>query len=222
MTKKLTCLALALVMCMSMCVPALAASTEDLENTSFTPRLVMRETIGYEPTSVVTKWEGIRVGSVDGDNRDSSTPLTIDFVYGTSDSVTAQFGGSISGSYQKDMIIAKLTGTLEFNASISRSWTAQRSSGVSATVPARKWELIAGWIPLVSTSGSMKIKVYNDGYPNDYYYVYEPVSASSVPAQDHIHFVHKDFNAAYADLIKGSNDPVALLESMGLGDYAFS
>lgn len=219
MKKRLASLALALMMCLTLCVPAFAASTEDSGDASSAPRLVMRETIGYEPASVVTNWEGIRVGSVDGDNRGSSTPLTINFVYGTSSSVTAQFGGSISGSYQKEMIIAKLSGTLEFNASISRSWTAQRSSGVSATVPARKWEIIAGYIPLVSTSGSMKIKVYNDGSPSDYYYIYEPVSASSIPAQDHVHFVHKDFNAAYANLIKGSNDPAALLESMGLGNY---
>lgn len=204
--KKIISLLLVVVTVFALCVPALAAEAVQ------SPRLVMRETIGYEPTVKEVDWKAKRVGSVSGDNSASNTALEISFVYDTTDNVTAEFSATFTGEHEKDLVIDKLSASLAFDVSISRSWIKGRSSGATASIDPHKCQIIAAYIPYVSTAGSLKIKVYNDSTPNDYYYEYKSVSANKIPAKSHIHFVKTDVSSFDLQKIGNAEDPFAMLE----------
>lgn len=172
----------------------------------------MYETVGYDADARNVNMTGRRVGSVSGDNSASSTPLEIEFRYDTTDAISATLGGSFTTEAGADVFIADLSTSLSFDVSFSRSWTAGTSSGARASIDPHKCQLIAAYIPLVSTNGSMKIKVYNDSTPNDFYYIYEPISAANIPARSHIHFVKTDMSPSDFQLIKNSPDPFAAFE----------
>ena len=175
------------MLCSVLSISAFAVDTEQNEDVS--PRLVMRETIGYNPSSVTYNWTKTRVGSVSGDNRKGVTPLEVTFTYGTSGSVTASFASQVSGSVQQNVIIANVSASASFSVNKTRSWTAGKSYGVKATIPPGKAQIISGYIPWVVTSGSLVVKVYNDSTPNNYQIEHVPISSSSLPARDHVHFV---------------------------------
>lgn len=210
--KKITSLMLALVMSLVLCVPAFAAGTPE---SSVEPHLVMRETIGYSDKSHYVNYEGIRVGSVSGDNRLNSTPLQLDFHYETSGTTTGNFGGSVSAE-KKNFVINDLTGKLQFDVSISRSWTKGTIYSVQAIIAPGECQIVSGYIPIVSTSGSWLVKVYNDSAPNSYYIEEVPASASGIPAKDHIHYVVAPLKVSDYQLIKDSSDPAAMLEELGI------
>lgn len=56
-----------------------------------------------------------------------------------------------------------------------------------------KMQIVYAYVPLVSTSGSAKIKVYNDYSPDSKpVYIYEAAEAEMIPAEYHVHFVRED------------------------------
>lgn len=65
--KKIVSAVMALLMTIALFVPTYADVQPEMRSQS--PRLVMRETVGYEPSHITYKWEGTRVGAVSGDNR---------------------------------------------------------------------------------------------------------------------------------------------------------
>lgn len=152
-------------------------------------RLVMRETIGYNPSVITYNWTKTRVGSVSGDNRNGVAPLAITFTYSTSGSVSGSFASQVSGSVQQNAIIAGVSASASFSVNKTRSWTAGRAYDTKAVIPVGKAQIINGYVPWVVTSGSLIVKVYNDSTPNNYQIEYVPISSSSLPARDHVHFV---------------------------------
>lgn len=202
--KKFFSAIISMALLFALSVPAFAAEAS--------PRLVMRETIGYEADTKTVNWKAHRVGSVSGDNSQSSTPLEIEFRYDTTDSVEATIGGSFASEYQQELFLAQVSATLEFDVSLKRSWTVGTSSGAVAAIDPYKCQAIGAYIPDVSTAGSMKVKVYNDSTPNDYYYEYNPISALYLPARSHIHFVKVDMDPSEFQSVGNSADPLAMLE----------
>lgn len=207
--KKVCSVMLLLAVMFAISIPAFA-----VEDSSYpvSPCLVMRETVGYDADKKTVNWKAHRVGSVSGDNSKSSTPLEIEFKYDQTDTVEATIGGSFDTEYQQKLFLSEVSASLEFDVSLKRSWTAGRSSGAKAAIDPYKCQAIGGYVPDVSTSGSMKIKVYNDSTPNNFYYEYKPISASKLPARSHIHFVKVDMDPSEFQKVKSSADPLAMLE----------
>lgn len=69
------------------------------------PQLVMRETIGYDPTALSYNLTKTYVGSSSASNY-GTNPLALTFQYETSGTVTASFASGISGSVQQNFVIA--------------------------------------------------------------------------------------------------------------------
>lgn len=142
--------------------------TVNTENNNISPQGVyLRELVGYDSTTNSTNWTYKEVGSVSADNTGANSPIVIKFVYNTSGTITGTFGASITTKAQKDIIIAEISSEASVSVSASRSWTAGQGYEASITVPAGKKEIIIGYIPAVTSSGSLKYKVHMDGY-SDY------------------------------------------------------
>lgn len=77
--KKIVSAVMALLMTIALFVPTYADVQPEMRSQS--PRLVMRETVGYEPSHITYKWEGTRVGAVSGDNRVGNSPMQLNFTY---------------------------------------------------------------------------------------------------------------------------------------------
>lgn len=185
--KKIVSAVMALLMTIALFVPTYAGVQPEMRSQS--PRLVMRETVGYEPSHITYKWEGTRVGAVSGDNRVGSSPMEVKFVYQTTSTVTATFGTGVEWESQQNFILGTVSQKASFDVALSRSWSRGQVYGVMAAIDPGKMQMITGYIPWVNTDGSLKVKVYQDGYPNSYHYEYTPVSNCMLPAENHVHFV---------------------------------
>ena len=185
--KKIVSAVMALLMTIALFVPTYADVQPEMRSQS--PRLVMRETVGYEPSHITYKWEGTRVGAVSGDNRVGNSPMQLNFTYQTTSTVTATFGAEVEWESQQNYIIGAISQRASFDVTSSRSWVRGQSYGVVVAVDPGKRQMITGYIPWVNTDGSLTVKVYQDGYPNSYHYEYTPVSNCMLPAENHVHFV---------------------------------
>ena len=165
--KKIVSAVMALLMTIALFVPTYADVQPEMRSQS--PRLVMRETVGYEPSHITYKWEGTRVGAVSGDNRVRNSPMQLNFTYQTTSTVTATFGAEVEWESQQNYIIGAISQRASFDVTSSRSWVRGQSYGVVVAVDPGKRQMITGYIPWVNTDGSLKVKVYQDGYPNSCY-----------------------------------------------------
>lgn len=155
-----------------------------------TPRgAYIRTLVGYDSSYLTYQWEYKKVGTASGDNTSGSGPMTINFTYSSTGSISASYGSSTLLQYEKNLIIDKVSLAASFDVSNTRSWTAGRSYSGSLEIAPGKKQLITGYIPRISTRGSLKYKVYMDGYPNNYWYEYTSLSSTYLPAKDHVHFV---------------------------------
>ena len=140
---------------------------------------------------------GRHIGSVSGDNRSGSTPMVISFKYATTDSVTASFSSTLGGEVGVEAILSKVKTSLNFTVELERKWTKGMESGVSASIDPYSAQIISGYIPLVSTSGSYILRTYNDSTPNQTQIITVPVKGLNIPATDRIHFVKQNYNPTY-------------------------
>lgn len=209
---------LTLSMCCALSFSALALevpeSSDQATTEASTKRLVMREVVGYDSTQNTHNWTAKRVASVSGDNRSSGSPMTVTFQYIQSDSIAANFGASITGAVEKDFILAKVSAEASFDVSESRSWSSSYLYGVDKTVAPWSFQAITAYIPTVTTSGSLKIKVYNDSTPHQYRYEYKPVSNAKIPAKNHVHFKAENISARYIPLLESGVDINTVLDRM--------
>ena len=158
--KKIVSAVMALLMTIALFVPTYAGVQPEMRSQS--PRLVMRETVGYEPSHITYKWEGTRVGAVSGDNRVGSSPMEVKFVYQTTSTVTATFGTGVEWESQQNFILGTVSQKASFDVALSRSWSRGQVYGVMAAIDPGKMQMITGYIPWVNTDGSLKVKVYQD------------------------------------------------------------
>lgn len=184
--KKIFAMLLAVMIAMSTCV--LPSFADDAS-----PRLVMYETVEYVADHVYVDWEGIRIASASYDNRAYSTPATVELYVESNGSTTTELGAGFNGSYQFDFLKSELDVSLTFDVSYTRVWSRGTAISSTSTIDPHKFQVIHAYIPLVSVSGSIKYKVYNDYSPDTgYYYIYEPADADLIPAESHVHFVKED------------------------------
>ena len=145
--KKIVSAVMALLMTIALFVPTYADVQPEMRSQS--PRLVMRETVGYEPSHITYKWEGTRVGAVSGDNRVGNSPMQLNFTYQTTSTVTATFDAEVEWESQQNYIIGAISQRASFDVTSSRSWVRGQSYGVVVAVDPGKRQMITGYIPWV-------------------------------------------------------------------------
>jgi len=177
---------------------AVMATEKDVGNDAgIRPQLAMYEFIRYDHNAHSVNDAGRHIGSVSGDNRSGSTPMVISFKYATTDSVTASFSSTLGGEVGVEAILSKVKTSLNFTVELERKWTKGMESGVSASIDPYSAQIISGYIPLVSTSGSYILRTYNDSTPNQTQIITVPVKGLNIPATDRIHFVKQNYNPTY-------------------------
>lgn len=164
-----------------------------LDNNTINPRgIYIKKCVGYEPNSTSIVHEFKSIGTVSGDNRKGSSPITIKYEYTSSGSVSASISGYANASVEANYVLAKMKAQVGVEVTTTRSWTKGTSSGASYSIPAGKFETLGAYIPGVKTSGKLKYKVYMDGYPNDYFYEYKTLNTSTAPQKNSVHFTVKE------------------------------
>lgn len=144
------------------------------------PRLVMREFVGYDSTTNSRNLRYTHVGTVEGNNP-TGNYANLYFYYQTSGTTSASLGSNVTTQAEINAIIAEISASIGVTTSTSRSWTKGTNSGGSLQLAPYSSGSISGYIPGITTSGSLKYKVYNDGYPNSWWYEYKPVSNAYLP-----------------------------------------
>lgn len=177
-----------LVICL-LFTPCTAFASENTDNNIQPRGMYIRTFVRYDESAHNVNWTYQYVGSVSGDNTGGSSPLTVSFAYGTTDSIDATLGTSVTGTYEVDAVIAKMSASATINASLSRAWSQGTQSGATYPIQPGKRQQLSGYIPGITSSGSLVYKVCMSGYENNYWYENKPVSNAFAPAQSHIHFV---------------------------------
>lgn len=181
-TRSLVSLVLVLVLAFTLSASAFAL--EDLgtieESSVVSPRLVMREFVGYDSSANSRNLKYTHVGTVEGKNP-TGNKATLYFYYQTSGTTSASLGSTVTTQVEIDAIIAKVNVSLGVTTSTSRSWTAGTNSGGSLELAPYTSGKISGYIPGVTTSGSLKYKAYTDSYPDNWWYEYKSVSNAYLP-----------------------------------------
>ncbi len=137
--------------------------------------MYIRQAVDFIPNRITTDYYYSCVGTVRGDNLQGSSPLTITFEYSSSGTTTGSIGGYAEGSAEAGVILAKTSAKAGVELKYSRSWTkGTKISGIYA-VPAGKKEKIEVFFPAVKATGSIKYKVWMDGYPSNIFYEYKDV-----------------------------------------------
>lgn len=156
------------------------------EDSKMATKLVMREFVRYDASLNQRINKYFSLGSVIGTNN-TPNPLTISFSYQTSSSVTTTLGNSISSSTTIDAVIAEVSFDTALNLAVSRSWVQGTSSGASLVLPAYTTATISGYIPGVSTQGSLVYYAYPDSSYSSGWYEYVSLSKSYIPIADEVY-----------------------------------
>lgn len=150
--------------------------------------MYIKEFVRYDPTSNVVNYKHTHVATATGENTTSSY-MTLNLTYETSGTVTASFGTATSLQGEFDAIIASVSASVNYTVGLSRSWTAGTSAGASIQVPPGQTIVLRGYIPGVTINGSLVYKMYMDGYEENWWYEYEPITNGYAPVKNHIHVV---------------------------------
>lgn len=171
---------LALLLLLLLLFSTLSATAFAYEDSCVSPTLVMREFVGYDSSTNTRNLRYTHVGTVEGSNP-TGNYATLHFYYQTSGTTTASLGSNVTTQAEINAIIAEIRASIGVTTSTSRSWTAGTNSGGSLQLAPYSSGKISGYIPGITTSGSLKYKVYNDGYPNSWWYEYKTVSNAYLP-----------------------------------------
>ncbi len=139
------------------------------------PRWTYKELVRYDQSTANVNYKYKFVNRVIGDNRSNLyTPLEIWFEAEKSGTFTLEGNVSVEATAEKELVVAKVSGTVSVGASMSRSWTAGSKYGAKTTIPAKVRGAVTGYIPGTSTNGQLVYKITTDS-TNEVRYEYKPV-----------------------------------------------
>lgn len=141
------------------------------------PMAIFRTLVRYDQSSAIVDLEKKYVGIFIVDNRSNQfASASMTYEADSSDTFGVEATTGISVSAEKDLVVAKVNGTVSVGATASRSWTRGTKYGASTTVPAKTLGAAKAFIPGTSTKGQMVYKLTTDS-TGEVRYEYVPVGA---------------------------------------------
>jgi len=140
-------------------------------------RAIIRTLARYDQSSAIVDLEKKYVGIFIVDNRSNLYgSATMTYEADTTDTFGVEATTGISASAEKDLVVAKVNGTVSVGAAASRGWNKGTKYGASTTVPAKTLGAAKAFIPGTSTKGQMVYKLTTDS-TGEVRYEYVPAGA---------------------------------------------
>lgn len=151
-----------------------------------TRAMYIREFVGFDTSFQHRNLKYTSLGGMVARN-DSPYNMFPAYTYQSSGTVTASLGISAGLTAEASAIVAGVGISLGVTGTMSRSWTRGMTAGASVQLPPGGSVTITGYIPGLTAAGSLKYKVYMDGYPSNWWYEYTPVSGIYIPEANTIY-----------------------------------